>query len=258
MTTILIGKFSGDLLMENVNITTLNKVQDKLKSVAKEILKAWDLRQKKTVLQEKTINAFGIIHNNSATVENHQDMFNLLHEVIESLPPAQREQFDTHSCHEGFIDWNEHWKKFALTYDQDLPIRNVHLAYQNWTKRSVGKFVEFKELFENCMIRSTSEAVCETVGSLMKIHAGRNRHLQPLYYSMEIVLRWNIAPLHLLRNLVNDVYNREKKEYIRRTKKTNKIVTGIVAKSASTGTFEEKSEAKSHFPASFWLKPDKN
>ena len=79
MTTILIGKFSGDLPMENVNITTLNKVQDKLKSVAKEILKAWDLRQKKTVLQEKTINAFGIIHNNSATVEKNQDMFNLLH-----------------------------------------------------------------------------------------------------------------------------------------------------------------------------------
>ena len=74
MTTILIGKFSGDLPMEGVNITTLNKVQGKLKSVAKEILEAWDLRQKKTVLQEKTINAFGIIHN---PVEHHQNMFNL-------------------------------------------------------------------------------------------------------------------------------------------------------------------------------------
>ena len=58
---------------------------------------------------------------------------------------------------------------------------------------------------------SFSEAVCETVGSVMNQHSGRNRHLQPTYFSIEIHLWWNLGPLHFLKNLIEDVYNREKK-----------------------------------------------
>ena len=83
----------------------------------------------------------------------------------------------------------------------------------------------FKELWENCMIRSFFEAVRETVGSVMNQHSGRNRHLQPLYFSIEMYLRWNLGPLHFLKNLIEDVYSRENKVYIRKTTKTDKIVT---------------------------------
>ena len=244
---------AGELLIENVSPTTLQNVEKKLEIVAKELLQAWNQRQNKTDLQKTTLKAFGSIHDIS---DPDNDMLGLLQMVIESLPSEQSDTFDADSCHEGFLNWNEHWKKFALTYNQDLPITNVHHAYQSWIKRSDGKFKEFQELWESCMIRGTSEAVCETVGSIMKIHAGRNRHLQPNYFSMEIVLRWNLGPLHLLKTLVDDVYNREKKIYIRKCEIVNKIVSKDLFKSSACDSFEKKSEEKSKFPASVWLNSD--
>ena len=244
---------AGELLIENVSPTTLQNVEKKLEIVAKELLQAWNQRQNKTDLQKTTLKAFGSIHDIS---DPDNDMLDLLQMVIESLPSEQSDTFDADSCHEGFLNWNEHWKKFALTYDQDLPITNVHHAYQSWIKRSDGKFKEFQELWESCMIRGTSEAVCETVGSIMKIHAGRNRHLQPNYFSMEIVLRWNLGPLHLLKTLVDDVYNREKKIYIRKCEIVNKIVSKDLFKSSACDSFEKKSEETSKFPASIWLNSD--
>ena len=106
---------------------------------------------------------------------------------------------------------------------------------------------------ENTMIRSTSEAVCETMGSLMNIHAGSNRHLQPFYYNIELYLRWNLGPLHLLKNLVKEVYEKEKKNYIRRTTDPNKLKTKDIAISSGIGSAQTRSEEKSHLPASFWL-----
>ena len=64
-----------------------------------------------------------------------------------------------------------------------------------WFKESNGRFKEFKDLWENCMIRVTSEAVCETLGSMMNQHGGKNRHLSPTYFSMELVLRFNLGDL---------------------------------------------------------------
>lgn len=64
------------------------------------------------------------------------------------------------------------------------------------------------------MIRGTSEAACETVGSIMNIHSGRNCHLKPEKFSKEIVLRYNLGPMHVLddHDFIEEIYNREKKE----------------------------------------------
>ena len=50
-----------------------------------------------------------------------------------------------------------------------------------------SKHMEFQKLFENVMIRSTSEAQCESIGSIMNQYCGKNRHLEPEYFSMELV-----------------------------------------------------------------------
>ena len=36
--------------------------------------------------------------------------------------------------------------------------------------------MEFQKLFENVMIRSTSEAQCESIGSIMNQHFGKNQN----------------------------------------------------------------------------------
>ena len=53
--------------------------------------------------------------------------------------------------------------------------------------------------WENVMIRSTSEAQCESIGSIMNQHFGKKCHLEPEYFSMELVLRVNFGPLDVER-----------------------------------------------------------
>ena len=103
-----------------------------------------------------------------------------------------------------------------------------------------GNFVEFNDLWENFMIRSFSEAVCKTVGSVMNQHSRHNRYLQPIYFSIEMCLRWNLGPLHFLKYLIEDVYNRDKKLYIRKTTRTDQVVTKDLTKSAVISTFQKK------------------
>ena len=104
------------------------------------------------------------------------------------------------------------------------------------------------------MIRSTSEAICESIGSIMKIHTSSNRNLQPDSFNMEMVLRVNLAPLHLLENLVNEVFaSNSNTNYIRKGTKISQIVSKDINKSAAISTFEKNGEKKSRFPHSFWL-----
>ena len=72
---------------------------------------------------------------------------------------------------------------------------------------------KFQQLWEFAMIRfsvlwaykakTSSEAICETVGSIMGQHCGKNRYLTPENFSKELVLRFNLGPLHLLNGLIH-------------------------------------------------------
>ena len=53
------------------------------------------------------------------------------------------------------------------------------------------------------MIRSTSEAICETVGSMMAQHGAKNDSLQPKNFNIEMYLRFNLPTLHHSDGLVN-------------------------------------------------------
>ena len=87
----------------------------------------------------------------------------------------------------------------------------------------------------------------------MGIHSGSNRYLEPIYFSKEIVLRYNLGPLHKLQNgFVDEIYKREKKEYVRKTSRVDMIVTKDLTKSSAVSTFQKRAEEKSHFPLSFW------
>ena len=93
-----------------------------------------------------------------------------------------------------------------MNYKLELnAITNIHIYYQNWAKLSSRNYSEFKNLWELVMIRSTSEAICETVGSIVNQHAGKNRHLEPEYFSMELVLRFSLGPIHLLDDFVDEI-----------------------------------------------------
>ena len=97
--------------------------------------------------------------------------------------------------------------------DQLKSLTKVHLYYENWVKSSMSdNCLKFQELWELIMVRSTSEAKCETVGSMILQHTGKNRHLEPENFNKELFLRVNLGPMHILKGLVNEVLAKDYKE----------------------------------------------
>ena len=112
-------------------------------------------------------------------------------------------------------------------------------------------------MFQNIQIRTSSEAVAEMVGSIMKNHVGKNRHLKPYNFSKEIVLTVNLGPQHLLEGLVEEVCQVRKKEYLYKRNSKGRLVTkesrlADPDHGSSITTFRKLEEQKSRFPVQFW------
>ena len=69
----------------------LRKVEKKLKEVATELLKNWEERQTKTILQATTFEVFGTIHEiNDQDPIQHGIILRLLKKLVSSLPQGQK------------------------------------------------------------------------------------------------------------------------------------------------------------------------
>ena len=196
------------MLVINPNAEALERIKKKLSGLAKDLHDRWNLRQNKTKLQGAAQNAFGCIHETKES-DSLANMVDLLEKVILSLPAIQSELFEAQECYPGFLSWNEFWKESYSKdpmKDQLTSLTKVHLYYENWVKTSMSEnCLKFQELWELIMVRSTSEAKCETVGSIMLQHTGKNRHLEPENFNKELFLRVNLGPMHILKGLVNEV-----------------------------------------------------
>ena len=88
----------------------------------------------------------------------------------------------------------------------------------------------------------------------MNQHCGKNRHLEPEYFSMELVLRVNLGPLNELKGLINEVLASDPdRSYLRKEDRISQLVASKdVHKSSAIATFQTNNENKSRFPKSFW------
>ena len=57
----------------------------------------------------------------------------------------------------------------------------------------------FIRMFQRVQLKTYSEAIAETVGSVMTLAQARFRNLEPVNFSKEIFLRFNLPPLHVLK-----------------------------------------------------------
>ena len=130
--------------------------------------------------------------------------------------------FETLSCYPSFLAWNNFWKNSFTREDVGTglnSITHVHRYYEEWAKSNTEKHLPFQNLWENVMIRSTSEAICETVGSMMAHHGAKNHSLQPKNFNIEMYLRFNLPTLHHSDGLVNEVLAFDKKRLTKGEKK---------------------------------------
>ena len=100
---------------------------------------------------------------------------------------------------DSFVVWN----KYKIEADENIPMNKKWAAWLRKVSQSgrLDVYGVFIEIFECIQVRSMSEAMAETVGSLMNINSGTGRQLQPVNFSVEIYLRFNLRPLHALSGL---------------------------------------------------------
>ena len=181
--------------------------------MAQELSNRMNMRLKKTKLQEAIMKAFSQIHK-EIDVGNFEFLNQLLQEVIQSLPPNLSEFFDSQSCQAGFLSWNKFWNGsyFKENVNNDLdPLAHVHVYHENWVSKLGHDFMDFQRHWETVMICLTSEAICKTVGSMMSQHS-QNGSLKAENFNMEMMLQYNLGPMHLMESLISDIFASENKK----------------------------------------------
>ena len=99
--------------------------------------------------------------------------------------------------------------------------------------------------------------MAETAGSVMNEHCGKNRHLKPCNFDWELFLEFNLGPQHMKEDLVENVYNIMRKQYIFKRTSDCKLVSSVSkfvdqTHGAANRTFRSNEEKKSKLPLDFW------
>lgn len=142
----------------------------------------------------------------------------LIEDILSELLEHHTEGVDIEEIVLGMISFNSFWteeQRKKLTEKLQL-----HTVYEIWYKEKVILGGEDKDLlksfikfFESLQVRSLSEAIYETVGFIMTMKVGRGRVLTPRNFSIECYLEMNLGPIHLLDDLVSEVYIRWNKSF---------------------------------------------
>ena len=114
------------------------------------------------------------------------------------------------------------------------------------------EFTNFIDLFQTVQIRSMSEAVAESVGSMMVSHCGRGRYLQPKNFSKELYLQFNLPPLHLSDNLIERVMSKRNRQCYRKLDDSNQMSKLVSTISASNFNYRNRESQTVRLPLDSW------
>ena len=85
-----------------------------------------------------------------------------------------------------------------LSTASSYPNLRLSKQYQLFYKATRTRFEEFKALYEHINVRTYSEAICETIGSMMGQSCANGRNLEPANLNKEVRLEFNLPPYHVL------------------------------------------------------------
>ena len=240
-------ELTGEMKVEDASLEAKKDIEELLTSICKTLSERWDARQKQTKFQKMCSKAFGDIEPTIGVDDNEMaEIKSDLENTVKSAPGENKEMFETSEMLPGFLIWRQYLKTQKKT--------PVNIAWTKWVQslspESRDNHSTFIEFFQFVQIRSMSEAICETVGSIMNIQCGSGRHLQPVNFSAEICLRFNLGPLHLLDGLVASVITRYDREFIRR--QLPRKYSKYTEMSSSVKNYRERLLEKCHVPCSIW------
>ena len=99
--------------------------------------------------------------------------------------------------------------------------------------------------------------MAETVGSIMSNHCGKGRYLEPVNFSKENCLEFNVGPVFLLNNMIEKLYNLRKRDFIYKTNEEG-IMSSHFSKvvdseeGSAVKTYRKQQLEKAHLPVDIW------
>ena len=249
----------GDVNIEQVPIIDFgddedNDVKDNLKQICGKLHKALQKRLKPIPITEAAIAAFTGINTwyNASLFSSPSQLLKLEQNVLgitDLIEGPFKEQFcGNDNVKEIVTGYNIFLKLACSTGEGKL---NLEETYERFWKlhHQTAEATLFIRFFEFVQGKSFSEAMCESIGSIMNMATSSGRTLHPTNFAKEIFLRFNLPPLHTaMTNIVPDTLSHElfvkKKELIRRAdsdpRQLRKLNFSSV--SASLGNFRQKEE----------------
>jgi hypothetical protein len=134
-------------------------------------------------------------------------------------------------------------------------MRKVEIYYRDFCRSEAVQCDKttavFTDFYEHLNVRTYSEAMCETIGSIMGIAVANGRNLEPANLNKEVFIRFNSPPLHILKQqfvpMVAAKWRETMKlEFYRKGKKRSGLKTDEL--SHSLESFRSREEEKSHIP----------
>ena len=88
----------------------------------------------------------------------------------------QRQSFEFNDSFTGYLVYLRFVKCISSSSPKENTLENLYkLLYQE--SKDIESASSFIRVFQFIQIKSYSEATCETIGSIMKIHGGTSRNL---------------------------------------------------------------------------------
>ena len=176
----------------------------------------------------------------------------IIRKVFDELSPAVATGYSLDALTEGFIMFlrfrkGRDWESLEELFGQ------FHKMYIQ--SEEAGEFISF---FQKIQIKSFSEAIAESIGSIMKISKGKNRNLEPINFSKEIYLCFNLPPLHILKISFIPELVRELRKVKKFFRETAKGPASYIRKlkhhdsSASLGNYRSREESRARLPLEFF------
>ena len=131
-----------------------------------------------------------------------------------------------------------------------ISLETIHKSF--WESyKDIPQTKLFIEPFKFVQVKSYTEVICESIGSIMNTATASGRNLFPDHFARKVFLRFNLPTFHsLMKNLIPEMVleevKKKNKEYIRRGKdilrQTRKFKYPHL--SSSIGNFRSKEHEK--------------
>ena len=186
----------GEMVVIGFTEEKKSEVESKMSKLCGSLIQGIDKRMKKTELQNMTLRFLGTFN-----PESEATTLDELESLINHIPGPHAESYSALDCLPGYVTWQQFGLK-EKERNKDLTHEKI---WEKYVEKHGNSFTEFVDLYEDINIRTMSEAMAETVGSIMNAAISRGRNPHPFNLSIEICLRFNLPPLHNMGDLIEEI-----------------------------------------------------